>query len=274
MATYTLTQHMRDCNDDDDSKSNVSSVSSVRIAQPCPCCKKEIQARFMFNHLRKLHPEFVKSMYGVWKDEQMDELIKTNAPFPVEWTMKDDFDDDIAIMMWGCLGCNNTYTTEHNAKKHCQGKCKKEHNVNLRKIKKEEQQDREKHQKKISTERLRWLNRTPEQIYSCIQQDLAYYEKKWNAVGDKIVRYLQLLNHENPQKYYYNMYEAKDIMFVDDKKKMEVDEKRLNRMITQWKRDYEDVLPLLWGATDVVSHAEYDALEKQIMHFQDHECKF
>lgn len=270
----TLAEHIKRCNDSDDSKSNVSSVSSFRTSQTCPCCKKEIQARGMFNHLRKLHPEFVKTMYGVWKDDQMDELIKTNAPFPVEWTMKDDFDDDIAVMMWGCLGCNNTYTTEHNAKKHCQGKCKKEHNVNLRKIKKEEQLDREKHQKKISAERMRWLNRTPEQIYSCIQQDLAYYEKKWTAVGDKIVRYLQLLNHENPQKYYYNMYEAKDIVFVDDKKKMEVDEKRLNRMITQWKRDYEDVLPLLWGATDVVSHDEYDALEKQIMHFQDYECKF
>jgi hypothetical protein len=213
-------------------------------------------------------------MYGVWKEDQMDALIKTNAPFPVEWTTKDDFDDDVAITLWGCLACNNTYTTEHNAMKHCQGKCKKEHNVNLRKIKKEEQQDKEKRDKKISETRKRWLNRTPEQIFSCIQQDLAYYGKKWMAVGDKVVRFLRLLNHENPQKYYYNMYESKDIVFVDDKKKMEEDEKRLNRILITWKRDYEDVLPLLWGATDVISHSEYDELERQIKHFQDYECKF
>ena len=274
MAAYTLAQHIRESNDSDDSKSNVSSVSSFRVSQPCPCCKKEVQSRGMFNHLRKLHPEFVKTMYGVWKDDQMDELIKTNAPFPVEWTTKDDFDDDVAITLWGCLGCNNTYTTEHNAKKHCQGKCKKEHNVNLRKIKKEEQLDKEKYQKKISAERLRWLNRTPEQIYSCIQQDLTYYEKKWTAVGDKVVRYLQLLNHENPQKYYYNMIEKTEITLRDDKKKMEEVERRIDRQLTWCKREYEDVLPLLWGATDIVSHSEYDALEKQIMHFQDYECKF
>lgn len=269
----TLAQHIRQSNyDSDDSKSNVSSVSSVRIAQACPCCKKEIQARFMFNHLRKLHPEFVKGMYGVWKEDQMDELIKYNRPFPVEWTTKDDFDDDVSITLWGCLGCNNTYTTENNANKHCQGKCKKEHNVNLRKIKKEEQQDREKHLKKLSAERQRWLSRTPAQIYSCIQQDIAYHTKKWVEVGSRISRYLSAIKHDAPQEYIFFCIPCD--AFEDDKKKMEALERQVEKEATRWKRMYEDILPVLWSATDIVSHTEYEELEKMIRHYQDYECKF
>jgi hypothetical protein len=269
----TLAEHVRRFdNDSDDSKSNISSVSSVRIAQSCPCCKKDIQARFMFNHLRKLHPEFVKSMYGVWKESDMDELIKTNAPFPVEWTSKDDFDEDIITTLWGCLGCNNTYTTEHNATKHCLGKCKKEHNVNLRRIKKEEQMDKEKHEKKLSAERKRWLNRTPAQIHSCIQQNTDYYNKKWIKVGSIISRYLCTMNHKRPQDYIFFDLPCPD--FEDDKKKMEQLEIRVGAEFTKWKRKYEDILPNLWGATDVVSHSDYEVLEKMIMHFQDYEPKF
>ena len=267
----TLAEHIRQ-NDSDDSKSNVSSVSSVRIAQICPCCKKEVQARFMFNHLRKLHPEFVKTMYGVWKDEHMDELIKNNAPFPIEWTSKDDFDDDVTTLLWGCLGCNNTYTTHYNAMKHCQGKCKKEHNGGLKRIKKEEQMDREKSQKKFSAERQRWLNRTPAQIYSCIQQDIDYHTKKWAEVGSKVSRFLAVMKHEAPQDYIFFCITGGE--FEDDKKKMEALERQVDKETTMWKRKYEDILPLLWGDTMVVSHTEYESLEKSIKQCQDYECKF
>ena len=267
----TLAEHIRQ-NDSDDSKSNVSSVSSFRQAETCPCCKKEVQARVMFNHLRKIHPEFVKTMYGVWKDSEMDELIKSNAPFPVEWTSKDDFEDDVITTMWGCLGCNNTYMTIQNATKHCNGKCKKEHNGGLRRIKKEEQMDREKSQKKFSAERLRWLNRTPAQIYSCIQQDIAYYTKKWIEVGSKVSRYLCAMKHEAPQDYIFLCITGGE--FEDDKKKMEALERQVDKETTMWKRKYEDTLPLLWGDTMVVSHIEYEALEKMIRHTQEYECKF
>lgn len=270
----TLAEHIRRSNNDsDDSKSNVSSVSSVRIAQACPCCKKEVQARFMFNHLRKIHFEFVKSMYCVWRDDQLDDLIRTNAPFPIEWTSKDDFDDDISVTLWGCLGCNNTYTTENNATKHCQQtKCKKEHNANLRRIKKEEQMDREKHQKKLSTERQRWLNRTPAQIYSCIQQDIDYYTKKWVEVGSRVSRYLTAMKHDAPQEYIF--FAIPCGAFEDDKKKMEVLELQVDKEITMWKRKYEDILNVLWCETDIVTHLEYEKLEKTIKQWQDHECKF
>jgi len=269
----TLREHARRFNNDsDDSKSVASSTSSVRVDKPCPCCTKDIQTRFMFNHLRTYHPEFLKGMYGVWRPEQLDKLIANNDPFPVEWTEKDDFDDDITITMYGCLGCNNTYTTDRNAKKHCQGKCKKDHNKNLCKIKKEEQQDKEKHEKKLSAERKRWMNRTAAQIHSCIQQDTDHYNEKWGKVGSKVARYLCAMKHERPQDYIFFDLPCTD--FEDDKKKMEQLETKVHAEFTKWKRMYEDILPVLWEATEIVSHSDYEVLEKMIMHFQDYEPKF
>lgn len=271
---YTLNDHVRRSNmsDSDDSKSNTSSVSSARETEPCPCCKKEMQNRVLFNHLRKFHPEYVKGMYGVWKDDQMNELIADNLPFPIEWSVKDDFDEDVVKTLWGCLGCNNTYTTENNARKHCNGKCKKDHNANLRRIKKEEQQDKEKRDKKISDARYRWLNRTAQQVYACIQQDKAYYDKKWNEAGSTIARYLHLLNHENPKDYIY--LPSACPAFEDDKKKMELLERSIDKENTRWKRMYEDILPVLWCATEVVSHSAYEALEKLVNHLNQEDYKF
>ena len=267
--SYTLNDHVRRSNnsDSDDSRSNTSAVSSERGVDSCPCCGKEMQNRVVFNHLRKFHPEFVKGMYGVWKPEQMDELIADNLPFPIEWVVKDDFDDETTKTLWGCLGCNNTYTTEHNAKKHCGGKCKKDHNANLRRIKKEEQIDREKQIKKMSDARTKWLNRTPRQIYDCMKIDNEYYDKKYNTMWMKISRYLTALNVENIQDYVYIPISCP--VFEDDKKKMELLERQYDKELTKWQRKYEDILPVLWVATDVISHTTYEDIEKTLRHSSD-----
>lgn len=274
MASYSLNDHVRRSNysDSDDSKSNTSSISSARQDDRCPCCEKDMQNRFMFNHLRKFHPEYVKGMYGVWKPEQMNELIAENLPFPIEWVVKDDFDDDITKTLWGCLGCNNTYTTKQNAKKHCDGKCKKDHNANLRRIKKEEQMDKEKRDKKMSDARYRWLQRTAQQVYACILQDVNYYDKKWTDAGNKISRYLHTLGYENARDYIY--FPEPTPAFVDDKKKMEFVEDQMSRTHTKWKRMYEDILNVLWCETEVVSHNAYDELEKLIKHVNQEDYKF
>lgn len=275
MSSYTLNDHVRrsNCSDSDDSKSNTSTVSSEREAEPCPCCKKEMQNRVLFNHLRKFHPEYVKGLYGAWKEEHLDELIKDNLPFPIEWVVKDDFDDDVPKTLWGCLGCNNTYTTEHNAKKHCsQAKCKKDHNANLRRIKKEEQQDKAKREKQMSDARFRWLNRTAQQVYACIQQEDAFYNNKWIEVGTKVSRFLHALNHENPKDYIF--FPTPCPPFEDDKKKMELLESQRDKECTKWRRKYEDILPLLWGATDVVSHTAYEEIERLITRLNQEDYKF
>lgn len=268
MASYTLNDHIRNSSnamtDSDDSKSNTSTASSDRVAEACPCCHKEVQPRVMFNHLRKLHPEYVKSMYGVWKDDQMDELIKTNAPFPIEWVVKDDFDEDVTKTMWGCLGCNNTFVTEYKAQKHCsQVKCKKDHNAQLRRIKKEEQQDKAKREEKVSAERKRWINRSAKQVHMCIQQDVAFFDKKWMEIGTKVSRYLHTLKYENARDYIFFPTPCPE--FEDDKKKMEALEIRLDKESTKWKRMYEDILPVLWSATELISHTAYEELEKMLI---------
>lgn len=275
MSSYTLNDHVRRSNntDSDDSKSTASSTSSFRDTEYCPCCHKEMQNRVLFNHLRKNHPEFVKGMYGVWKDDQMNELIADNLPFPIEFTVKDDFDDDVCKTLWGCLACNNTFTTESKAKKHCiQAKCKKDHNANLRRIMKEEQMDKEKHAKKMSDARSRWLNRTAQQVYACILQDVNYYDKKWQDAGTKISRYLHTLQYENARDYIY--FPSSTPAFEDDKKKMELVEEKLDKEYTKWKRMYEDILPVLWGATEVVSHSSYEELEKLINHVNQEGYKY
>ena len=272
--SYSLNDHVRRSNntDSDDSKSTTSTASSYRQDDLCPCCGKEMQNRFMFNHLRKFHPDYVKGMYGVWKEDQMNELIADNLPFPIEWVVKDDFDDDVPKTLWGCLGCNNTYTTEQNAKKHCNGKCKKDHNANLRRIKKEEQQDKEKREKKMSDTRYRWLNRTAQQVHACILQDIEFYDKRYQDAGTKISRYLHTLKHENARDYVY--FPEPTPEFVDDKKKMELLEEQLDKARIKWRRMYEDILPVLWGQCGVVSHTAYEELEKLIFHVNQADYKF
>ncbi|NCV90966.1 MAG: hypothetical protein EBW19_12475, partial [Betaproteobacteria bacterium] len=65
-----------------------------------------------------------------------------------------------------------------------------------------------------------------------------------------------------PWDYIYNF--STELVFAEDKNKMEEQEKKIDKELTRWKRKYEDILPMLWGATDIISHADYDAIEKLI----------
>jgi hypothetical protein len=251
----------------DDSKSTTSIMSMARVAEICPCCKKELQARAMFNHLRKLHPDYLKSMYCVWEISKLDELIKTNAPMPIEWRVMDDFDEEIEKILWGCLACNNTYTTEQTALKHCNAKCKKDHNAELKRIKKEEQKEKEQAEKKFSKERLRWINRTPKQVYTCIQQEVDFYNKRWATVSSKVIQYMHNINSfynetNDCDKYVFTPIRLPT--FEDDKDNMLKEERRIDREITNYQTLYKDALRLFWGAHTIVSDGEYESLERNI----------
>ena len=58
----------------------------------CPDCKKELQSRHMFNHIRKLHPDYFSSMMKVYKEDDLENLIKHNKGMPLEWEYKNDKD--------------------------------------------------------------------------------------------------------------------------------------------------------------------------------------
>ena len=73
----------------------------AREKQECPCCKRDLQARAMFNHIRKLHPDYFSSLLCLYKKDTLDELIKESAPMPVEWKVKDDFDEEDDIIIGG-----------------------------------------------------------------------------------------------------------------------------------------------------------------------------
>lgn len=260
--------------DDDDSKSVTSTMSLARTKEKCPCCNKELQARAMFNHIRKLHPDYLKTMYRVWEPAQFDNLIKTSAPLPIDWDVTDDFEDTIHRVLFGCLACDNTFTTEQNGKKHCNtAKCKTKHIEELKRIKKEEQQEKKQQEKKVSKECLRWINRTPQQIYSCIQQDIAFENEKWELVSAKIIEYLQSMNHKYNGTYDYQPYDCDKYVFTpmqlpafeNNKVNMEKEECRIKRDANRLEYHYKDALLQFKYEHQIISDAEYLKLEKCIV---------
>lgn len=264
-------------NESDDSKSTTSTMSASVRPEICPCCKKQLQARAMFNHMRKFHPDYIKSLYSVW-GKKLDEMITTNAPMPIDWTVKDDFDEEELRTVWGCLACDNTFTTEQNAKKHCNAKCKKDHNAELKRFKKEDEKERKESEKKMGKERLRWINRTPQQIYMCIQQEITFHNKKWVNVSAKVVQFMQSMNRIYNETYDYDKYVFTAIplpAFENNKENMQKEERRIDREISNWIHLYKDSLRTFWGDHQIVSDAEYESLEKNICWTNDYpELKF
>jgi hypothetical protein len=115
----------------------------------CPECGKELQARSMFKHMRLYHPSYLDRCVNVFKSEDFDELIEDSKAYPFDWTIKNDFDEEESKSIWGCLGCNATFTTELTGNRHTAGKCKKEHIKGIKEYKKEfiKTQEKDKKQK-------------------------------------------------------------------------------------------------------------------------------
>lgn len=114
--------------DVDDKQSTSSSTSATHVSKQCPHCSKELQLRVMFNHIRKKHPyEFMMCM-DVFEERKVFELIACGSAFPFTFSLKNDFDEEEEIKIFGCLACNNTFTHEARANGHCfKAKCKAKH---------------------------------------------------------------------------------------------------------------------------------------------------
>lgn len=122
--------------DHSETQSQTSTASLSRTMLECPECGKELQARSMFKHMRLYHSPYVERVSNVFKLEDYDDLIEDAKPFPFDWDITNDFDEKETKSIWGCLGCNSTFTLAHTGNKHCQGKCKKEHIKGLKEYKK------------------------------------------------------------------------------------------------------------------------------------------
>jgi hypothetical protein len=206
------------------SESIASTMSQARIAIDCPCCQKELQSRNMFNHIRKIHPDYFPSTYLVWKDDQFQDLIDDAKPLPVEWFIKNDFDEEQPVKIWGCLGCNNTFTTEHKAHAHTSNKkCKAAHIKEIKKLQKEEQKERKKRQEENTSLRQKFLNRSNEDIYYDTEQYLLVIKSK------VINEYLPLMKRYNIVP---SLPEMPTITYSSDKKFLQFQENLVSKYIS------------------------------------------
>lgn len=112
----------------------------------CPYCAKELQVRGMFSHIRKFHnEELLKNTSQRWIDDAM-----TGQPLRVWWSMKNDFDEEVETVIYVCLSSNKTFTSQPKAMEHFKKDkaALKEHNKQLKELKKLYTQHRKEETKK------------------------------------------------------------------------------------------------------------------------------
>jgi len=263
MSVSSNTMH-DDINTNDDKNSVMSSVSITNMKIECPECKKELQTRSMFKHIRTLHPEYFASMFKVWKSDDFKELIDECKAFPVEWEYKNDFDETEFKNIWGCLGCNNTYTSECKANAHCKlAKCKKDHIKGMKDFLKQEQKDKEKRNKQERDTRFKYLNRTADQIFNDTRIIINHYSKLTDSqLRNDFIKYMSKLNPtDNVVEQFAFNYDF-NITLSSDKKQMEQQENLTWRKIEAIERTYKEALAILYYNPNVITDEEHYRLKQ------------
>ena len=122
-----------------ESVSSHGSAQSTSLAKiDCPYCKKEIQGRYLFNHIRVYHiSEFLENTQKKWITEAAE-----GRPLKVYWQILNDFDEKETKIVYGCLSSNKCFMTEERGMRHFKHNPEhlKKHNSELKKLKKEIQQ--------------------------------------------------------------------------------------------------------------------------------------
>ena len=125
--------------DNDDAMSSKSSVSVSHTKMDCPHCPKAFQVQSMFRHIRNTHPNDFECYMTVWDPEKLQKMMNVCEPFPVEYTSTNDHDETVEHKLYGCLACNNTFTTLQRGTTHVKNKkCKARHMSELKGIIKQE----------------------------------------------------------------------------------------------------------------------------------------
>lgn len=244
-----------------DNKSTSSTTSMSRVAIECPCCKKELQYRHMFNHIRKIHPDYFSAMMRVYKEENLTNLIEYNFGLPLEWEYKNDFDETEFKNIWGCLACNSSFTVEHKANQHCtKDKCKAKHVSEIKKLIKEEKKEKEKKQKNASLSRSKWDNRTPLDIYNDCNNTLMVIE---NKIFKEYLPYFERLNSKIDSIPIPEFPLIINITYNDDKKYQVRQERQVDKYLSDVcnvVKSHNKNLPVQY-----VSDSKYEQLEKYTM---------
>ena len=132
-----------------------------------------------------------------YKVAEMNTIMEKSTAFPFSFFLKNDFDEEEEHKIYGCFGCNNTYTVEYKADAHCQKKnCSARHKRAIKDIIKEE------------TERLKKKSKLPKKkTADQLRYDLILIMRRY-----KHVRHVSGLLNETVQL----LLEKKDSCFSPD----------------------------------------------------------
>lgn len=259
----TNTEHI-----EDDTSSVMSSISITNMKVECPECKKELQNRSMFKHIRLFHPEYFSSQFKVYKEADFKELVTKCRPFPVEWEYKNDFDETESKTIYGCLGCNNTFTVEAKAAVHCQvAKCKKDHIKGLKDYMKQEQKERDSRKKMESDTRYKYNNRKACEIFNDTKIILEHYINTFtnkDLIND-FVKYLDKIDQDKNNEGIFSFNYCFDIKLSTDKNEMESQENYIWKLIETMTNTYKDALKIFYQHPSIIGDELYDRLHKQVV---------
>jgi hypothetical protein len=84
-----------------------------------------------------------------WKEEDMNAYLVSAEAYPFDYTTTNDFDETETNTIYGCLGCNNTFTNQARANGHTTNKkCKANHIKGIKQMIKDEKESNKKKAKK------------------------------------------------------------------------------------------------------------------------------
>jgi hypothetical protein len=150
----------------DDNASQTSTTSVSRVLVECPECQKEFQQRYLFNHIRKVHPNRFELNMMADTEEDFLGLKFSNCAVPFKWHVTNDFDEQEERVVFGCLACNSTFAGVSQGINHCKkDKCNKKHKAEIDNIVKHNKQMRELELKRLTDTRWRKANRNAQQIF-------------------------------------------------------------------------------------------------------------
>ena len=125
---YPEETHTPPVSDNEDAQSTKSSISISQTKMTCPHCSNDYQIQSMFRHIRSTHLNDFYCYMSVWNTNKLEKMVNGCEPFPIEYTSTNDFDETVEHKLYGCLACNNTFTTMARATTHCKNKkCKSKH---------------------------------------------------------------------------------------------------------------------------------------------------
>lgn len=236
----------------DDKGSTSSSKSADRFNKQCPFCQCEVQLRVMFNHIRKKHPYQFMMCMDVFDEQQIKEIISCGSAFPFSFSLKNDFDEEEETRIYGCLGCNNTFTHELRANGHCgKAKCKLNHIKGIKALIKQNEDDKIANKKKKKNKPVRSVEK--------LIQDITLWIRRYLHVSE-CARLLNQDYQDQKIKSPNDIHSGMDIQITD----YDPMDFKIPRSL---KREQYEALETTWCKRAFTLEDSYDKLRDHLFNF-------